>query len=381
MVEDCSLSIPMELDPFERGDLYEDPLDRALRKAGKLGRCVGGGTFIPIGSGVRQSSNVDLELTDLAKALTVIAQVLESANAPAGTTLTHGDTQKILLRVTKTGVKQFALPNPKRKKKFADTCPWEPGEVLAYRLGRDRYVLLHVYGFGGLGPLFWVPEWFGKEIPDEATIRALIRKQPELYRLGEVFEAWREKESDRDDRRVIRTGVHVRLPKSGGRGWFAGMMAFQPWTMFESMLKEFFGLKKISPAKRLNHDLGLMTHVVHLAAWVPDTQPTVETARRLFYGCASGYRRTHPDRIKPVVTEYLVRFVAELKSHFAEHPDWLGPFSAKERYVIISVQRRRAGEVWAVVRRLARKHGVTCYHAEKEQLGSRHSPQSGAARP
>jgi hypothetical protein len=362
MAEFLVIHIPGDVEPMERGDRFEDPLDKALRKAGKVGKCVGGGTAFETEPEFRITGcDIEVEAADLARAMPIIRDTLVAATAPPGTTVTHADTEKVLLRLTKSGVKEFAPSTRPAKKRFRDSCSWEPGEVLAYRLTRDRYVLLHVYGFGDMGPLLWVPEWCGADVPPADTIRDLIRRKPEVYRLGTVFEAWRQEEADRDDRKVVRTGVAIAPPKNGLRGWFPGNVEVWPWRMFERLLKEVFGLVAVTPAVRLNHDLGLLKDVSHLAVWHAEQPFTPAGAKRLFYRNASGFRRTHPDRQPQPVTDDLRAFVAELKARFKDDDVWKGTFAAKEGFVIIPIERKKLARVKPVVVKLARRHGLTCY--------------------
>ena len=159
MPDQPTIHIPGDIQPFERGDRFEDPLDQALRAAGRLGKCVGGGTAMDAKQVTR--CDVEVEVKDRAKAVPVIRKVLSAAAAPPGTTVTDADSGKVLLRYSAAGVKAFALPNPVKKKRFVDRIPGQPGEVVAYRLTRDRFVLLHLYGNGFFGPVLWVPETAG----------------------------------------------------------------------------------------------------------------------------------------------------------------------------------------------------------------------------
>lgn len=359
-----TIHIPGPIQPFERDDRFADPLDKALRASGRLGKCVGGGTAMETEPEVRITGcDVEVEVKDLARAVPVVRDSLEAADAPTGTTVTDEKTGKVLVRFTAGGPRQFALPKPTKTKRFVDAVPGEPGEVFAYRLTRDRYVLLHLYGEMG-GPVFWVPEWCGPAIPAAADIPGIIRSKPERYRLGSVVNLWRAKESDRDDRRLVRTGVVIKPPAHGLRGWFPGIVDVYPWKGFERVLKEFFGLVAVTPAVRLSHDLGLEKSAAHLALWAAAGPVTPADARRLFYGCGSGYRRSHPDRQRPAPTDGLKKAVAGLKAAFPSPRTWRGTFSPREGFVIMPVARTHFPQVWKVVARLAREHGLACYDPE-----------------
>jgi hypothetical protein len=367
MPELLLIHIPGPIEPLERGERFEDPLDEALSRRGKLGQCVGGGTAMDASFTVT-GCDIEVEVTDVAKALPVIRACLESAKAPAETIVSHPETERTLLRFTKAGVRISAATTRKPKKRFVDSCPWQRGEVLAYRLTRDRHVLLHVYGFGGIGPVFWIPEWCGREIPGAQEIRRLIRARPENYRLGSVFEAWRQHPDDRDERRLTTTGVVVPLPPNSLRGWSPGVTQVRLWKKFERMLKEVFGLIKVSPAVRLNHDLGLLTRSAHMAVWDAAKKVNKHDAKRLFYANASRFRRNRPGPERQPVTERLKAFVADLKTGFDSKDVWEGKFSAQEGFVIVPVKRRQFRPVWAAAGKLARKRGLACYDPETERL-------------
>jgi hypothetical protein len=375
MSELLIVHLPGDIEPIERGNRFEDPLDSALRKRGKLGRCVGGGTAFSLEAGVT-GCDIEIEVTDLGKAMPVIRDSLQTARAPIGATVKHAETDQVLLRFTKRGVKEAAF-RKKAKKRFVDSCPWQVGEVLTFRITPKRHVLLHVYGFGGLGPLFWVPEWCGAEIPEADEIRRLIRMKPEYYRLGSVYEAWRMAETDRDDRKLVTTGVVVTPPANGLRGWSPGVVEVRPWKKFERTLKEVFGLVSTTAAVRLNHDLGLLTSVAHLGVWHSRGSVAAPLAKRLFYGHGSGFRRSHPDRVRQPVTDELRLFVKELKSQF-NGDTFNGDFSANEGFVIIPVNRRRFRAVWVAAERLARRHRLACYDPEADHVSG--SPSAAGPR-
>jgi hypothetical protein len=128
------IHLPGDLEPLERGEKYEDPLDEALDKAGKLGQCVGGGTAMVTEPKFRVTGcDIEVEVKRLDKALPVIRRVLEIGGAPIGTTITEPESETTLMRFTRSGVK-VATPAPAtRKKRFIDSCPWEVNEVVAYR--------------------------------------------------------------------------------------------------------------------------------------------------------------------------------------------------------------------------------------------------------
>jgi hypothetical protein len=368
MAESLFIHIPGVNGPPACADRFVNALDRALRTRGKLGQCVDGVATLDLNSEITQC-DIEVEVKDLAKALPVIRDALADEQAPPGTTVAHPDTDKVLLRFINSGVRVSAPPILRPKQKgFVDPCPWEPGEVLAYRIRHERYVLLHAYGSDGFGPLFWVPEWCGPKIPADEKIRRLVRKKQEFWRLGYVFRAWQTREGDRDDRRLIRTGVVIPPPAGGVRGWVPGMVEVRPWKVFERMLKEVFGLVPVSGTMRLHYDLGLLTGIANLAVWHPAGAVTKKDARRLFYDHVTTFRRPSPGRKRQRVTDELKDFVTELKERFEADDVWANTFSASEGFVIIAVKPKKFAGVWAEATRLARRHGLACYDPVAHQL-------------
>ncbi len=70
------------IEPIDRGERYEDPLQAALEQA-SLGRVTGGGSQLS-DSGVIEYVDVEIELADLAGAVRVVVDALEQAGAPQG---------------------------------------------------------------------------------------------------------------------------------------------------------------------------------------------------------------------------------------------------------------------------------------------------------
>src|SRR5687767_8559504 len=132
MAHPLTVHIPGAVEPFERYDRFHDPLDKALRAAGRLGKCVGGGTAMQTDPKVRVTRcDVEVEVKDLGTAVPVIRDVLSAAAAPPGTTVTDADSGKVLLRYSAAGVRTFGLPKPVQRKRFVDKAPGQPGEVFA----------------------------------------------------------------------------------------------------------------------------------------------------------------------------------------------------------------------------------------------------------
>jgi hypothetical protein len=78
------------LRPLDRGELYEDPLDEALRSAG-LGEVTGGGTQLAA-NGEIGSCDLEIELAEISeRTLETVRELLERLGAPNGSRLVVGE--------------------------------------------------------------------------------------------------------------------------------------------------------------------------------------------------------------------------------------------------------------------------------------------------
>jgi hypothetical protein len=82
------------LEPIDRGNRYEDPLQARL-EASKLGQVTGGGTQLNEDGGIAYA-DVEIELANLDDAVQAVAEALESAGAPQGSELIHAEDSKVL---------------------------------------------------------------------------------------------------------------------------------------------------------------------------------------------------------------------------------------------------------------------------------------------
>lgn len=80
------ISIPLAIEPLERGDRFDLPLCDLFDKTDG-GDVVGGGTMLHRGS--VEGAEIELEVEDL-KLLSKIAKVLEAGDAPRDTTIQVG---------------------------------------------------------------------------------------------------------------------------------------------------------------------------------------------------------------------------------------------------------------------------------------------------
>jgi hypothetical protein len=357
------ITIPGDTGPMDRGDIYEDPLEKALKKAGRLGQVVGGGTAFSPEEGVT-SCDIEVEVKDVEKALPVIRDFLKGVKAPAGTTVKDEAADKVRLKVTKAGVKEFAAGKP--KKRYVETCPWAVGEVLALKLTPKKYVLMHLYGHQ-MGIVVRVADWCGDAIPPADEIRRIIRHKPERHMLRNPVCAYTLAAGERDDSKIIPTGVTIPVPKRELSGIMM-MLAYTHWPLFTDTLKQVFKLVKTTRSQDLFADFGFGLETVHLALWTPEEPATMADAHRLFKAYGAWFLKTHPDRVKPPVTDALKACVQDLKAAFKGPDIFRGNFGAKEGFVMIPVEKPAYKKVRPVITKLAKQHGVTLYDSDADKV-------------
>src|SRR5688500_7790992 len=76
------------VEPIDRGERYEDPLQDAL-SAAKAGTVTGGGSQLNELGGI-EFADIEIELSNLDDALVLATDVLEKAGAPEGSEILHG---------------------------------------------------------------------------------------------------------------------------------------------------------------------------------------------------------------------------------------------------------------------------------------------------
>jgi hypothetical protein len=95
--ESLFIQIPGDTDPMDRYDLYEKPLNKALREAGRLGKTTGGGSGMSLGP---RGLSVDccyrdVDVKDLPRAVPVIRGALVRAKVPVGTLVGHHESDSV----------------------------------------------------------------------------------------------------------------------------------------------------------------------------------------------------------------------------------------------------------------------------------------------
>jgi len=77
--------IPESIGPLDRGDRYEDPLQKALSGA-ELGEITGGGSQMGEGDSIAYCG-LDVVVTDRDRGLAVIRETMQRLDAPLGTVI------------------------------------------------------------------------------------------------------------------------------------------------------------------------------------------------------------------------------------------------------------------------------------------------------
>ena len=126
---------------------------------------------------------------------------------------------------------RLASPQPREKRirqRYRDTCDWEVGEVIAYRLRTGQMVLFRIVGhitYPGTSPICELLDWIGFEPPEKNALKRLSVRQQDWPpdRLTDQFMLVREKADELPIDRVIRLGIKTkastRRAVQGFFGW------------------------------------------------------------------------------------------------------------------------------------------------------------------
>jgi hypothetical protein len=363
------INIPGDIGPMDRGDRYEDPLNKAL-KAAKVGKVTGGGTSFTATDGITSCDiELDIPAKSVERAIPVIRDALKAAKAPVGTTVMHLATDTTLLKFGRGKITETP-PGP-RKKRFKDKCTWTDGTVFALELAPQKHVLLHFLAWNApMGPVFRVANWIGATVPDAKSITAIFKEPAAKYFLQQPYNPFRLEATDRDESKFIDTTVILPvLPKHAKMAREMMGVPMAHWPLFEDLLRKCFGLAKCERGERLMMDYGFGEETQYLCAWHPDESPTIAETRDLFDAYASmTFRKTHPGRTPMPVTKSLAAFVTELKAAFHSKSVFPGAFDAKEGFVLIGVYTEDMAAVRKAAKRIAEAHGVCLYDSDADRL-------------
>ena len=82
------------IEPIDRGDRYEDPLQTVLDET-NVGRVTGGGSQLNELGGI-EYADVEIELANLDDALRIVGEALEKSGAPQGSELIRAKDNRVL---------------------------------------------------------------------------------------------------------------------------------------------------------------------------------------------------------------------------------------------------------------------------------------------
>jgi len=102
-------------------------------------------------------------------------------------------------------------PQKKIRKRFRNTCEWEIGEIIGYRLRSGSLVMFRVIDYyvdlGGTSPIFEVLDWIGYDIPAQEVLESAGVK---IDRRGETqLAVGRVSERELPRERVLRIGMKL----------------------------------------------------------------------------------------------------------------------------------------------------------------------------
>lgn len=112
-------------------------------------------------------------------------------------------------------------PEKKGRKKFRDTCEWEIGEVIGYRLLSETFVMFRVIGYhvdrGGIAPVFEILDWTGDHVPERRELESVGVKKWSGDRKQLMVGRVSARELPRD--RVVRTGFKMKPHQKKPQGY------------------------------------------------------------------------------------------------------------------------------------------------------------------
>jgi hypothetical protein len=137
---------------------------------------------------------------------------------------------------------QLASPQPPEKripKRYRNTCDWDIGEIISYRLRSEDLVLFRVIGFhtdkGGTSPICELLDWVGREVPSEMVLRGVGVRAERHGNCQFVLGRLRENELPSD--RVRRLRVRLRPAQKPG-----GFLVFL-WRCLDQLLEDTYGVR------------------------------------------------------------------------------------------------------------------------------------------
>ena len=143
--------------------------------------------------------------------------------------------------LTELREKLFSQQPPPRRipQQFRESCDWEIGEIIAYRLLSGNLALFRVIGhytdLGGTAPIIEILDWVGKELPkqDELTSAGILANTKGETQLKVM--SLNRRELPR--KRVIRTGIKLEPAQA-----VMYPLPVSLWRWLDGILKTTFGM-------------------------------------------------------------------------------------------------------------------------------------------
>jgi hypothetical protein len=131
-------------------------------------------------------------------------------------------------------------PQKKIRKRFRNTCEWEIGEIIGYRLQSGSLVMFRVIDYfvdlGGTSPIFEVLDWIGQEIPARENLQTVGIKVGKQEATQIIVGRVSKRELPRD--RVLRLGIKLNPEQK-----VKYSMPFTLWRWLDGALETWFGLQ------------------------------------------------------------------------------------------------------------------------------------------
>lgn len=134
-------------------------------------------------------------------------------------------------------------PQPSQKKirkRFRNTCEWEVGEIIGYRLPSGALVMFRVIDYfvdlGGTSPIFEVLDWIGQEIPTREVLEKVGIKVGKEGATQITVGRVSNRELPRE--RVLRLGIKLNPEQK-----VKYSMPFTLWRWLDGALETWFGLR------------------------------------------------------------------------------------------------------------------------------------------
>jgi hypothetical protein len=134
-------------------------------------------------------------------------------------------------------------PQKRIRKRFRNTCEWEIGEIIGYRLLSGTWALFRVIGYfvdrGGTSPTFEILDWTGDDIPPKQVLETIgIKVCDKGYTLYTQLIVGRVSERELPRDRVLRTGIKLNPEQE-----VKYIQPFTLWRWLDRSLEADFGLR------------------------------------------------------------------------------------------------------------------------------------------